>query len=318
MKKLLLAIALITTFISCQEKSLAPDQNPETDFNLTNVDPKVENGYLAFRSPDELAAVIENMQSPAGRDLLDRVKTKTGFKSYKEHRLENTRTVVDDKVLKMREVLGNPNIAIVKRSVKDLPLAMEPLINQEGLVRVGSTMLQFTHEYVKELQDFNGTAEQLTQLLDATPDKKGAVKFQAIYSDINKVSGHSNNRIGPYSESVIGGPLPIPLVGSMFVYGYLTCYSLPTRGGYTWYIEAEARAYSDAEDEVTGVQATIEVTSTTHPSASVSGTTRHFYLIQGRRTLTENRDFKGQVKYYITMYPYGYTLYSVGSIYITD
>lgn len=319
MKKLLLAIVFITTFISCREKSLAPDQNPETDFNLTNVDPKVENGYLAFRSPDELAAVIENMQSSAGHDLLDRVKTKTGFKSYKEYRLENSRTVVNDKVLKMREVMNNPNIAIVKQSVKDLPPTMEPLVNQDGLVRIGSTMLQFTHEYVKELQEFNGTTEQLALLINATPSNKGAVKFHAIYSDVNKISGYSNSRIGPYSESVIGGPLPIAFVGSVFVYGYLTCYALPTRGGVNWYLDAEARAYTDAEDELTGVQATIQVTSTTHTSTSVSGTTRHYYQLQSSRGFyNDNRDFKGEVKYYITMYPYGYTLYSVGSIYITN
>jgi hypothetical protein len=321
MKKFVVLFVLLVALNSCREGDDFKISSDPTKVDARLIQPKVEQGYLVFASAEEIMSLLSDSERPEVNEKIENWQKLPGFTSYKEYRIANTEYLVNEEVLALRKALNNRDISIIKQSVKSLPLSIEAFINEKGLVRIGSTLLQFTPDNVKELKNFNGQLDQIVTLITSTEDSpKNNIRFQRIFSGLNKVSD-SNARIGPYSVSVVGGPLPIPPVGSMFVHGYLTCYSFPSSTsstGYKWYIDAESRAYSNGGTELTGVQTSIEVTSSTHGGRTVTGKTRQQNQILGSRGSDNNNDFKGQIKFVITMYPYGYTLHSVGYINITD
>jgi hypothetical protein len=326
MKRLMLFIFALAFLNSCKE-SVDPVQDPnkssETGFNGA-LKPTIENGYLKFADVSDFVSIIQAKKLKERDELILNFEKINGFTSFREKSQADTREVVNESILKLRKALHNPAVTGISRPDENLPPLIESLVNEKGLVRLGNSLFQFTPDKVKELKDFTGQMAQVETLINS---ESAGISDKLLVKKIEKRSllpSQANARTGPYAESIQGGALYIPFYGTIYVRGYLTCTNVPVGISNNWIIQAESRAYTDANAEVTNVETYMEITSPTHtapiPSTipdtvTVSGRTRLQYVIGASAW---NANFIGQIKYVIVMYPFGYTRYSVGYLNITS
>ncbi|MCF0056677.1 hypothetical protein [Dyadobacter sp. CY356] len=319
MKKLVIFCLSLSLFCSCKkdEKVAISDQEiQDKNIPLQEITPTLETDFLKLRNTSELISILQAKNIDERDKVLKAFEDIKGFTSFREKNDVSEKQTIDSSILKLRNTVNNSELSLKQESDEKLPSLIESIVNEKGLVMLGNSLFQFTTEYVKELKNYTGQPDLINRLKNSN---KTDIESGIYINKIEKRTLQSfskNLRVGPYSEYIQGGALYIPFYGSMYVRGYLTCTNVPIGSTNNWIIQAESRAYSDANSELTNAETYMEVTSSTHPgSLGTSGKTRLKYVIG---TSTTNVNFIGQVKFVLVMYPFGYKKYSVGYINISN
>jgi len=326
MKKLILFILALSFLYSCKEVDPGKQDTESRSeiLPISNLKPEVENGYLKFSGVSDFVSILQAKDLAERDKLIGDIEKLNGFTSFKEKSKTETKEFVDESILELRKALNNSEITGILRPKNTLPPLVESLVNEKGLIRLGNSLFQFTSEQVKELKEFTGQSDLIEKLSNSVSDDIVNKILVKKIEKRNLLLPSANARTGPYSESIQGSALYIPFYGTMYVRGYLTCTNVPVGISNNWIIQAESRAYTDANSEVTNIETYMEIFSPTHTvpipttvpvTVTVSGRTRLQYTVG---TSAWNANFIGNIKYVIVMYPFGVTRYSVGTIDITS